>query len=60
METCTCMVHEVLTLESVAEILCCDRSDKTSLAVCVVPFVFSIFYKMKFAIFLSNSDLWPA
>ena len=43
----------VLTFESVDEILQCDHSNETSLAVLLHGTVcFTIFYKMKFGIFL--------
>ena len=49
METCSV----VLTFESVDEILWCDHSNETSLAVLLHGTIcFSIFYKMKFGIFL--------
>ena len=49
METCSV----VLTFESVDEILWCDHSNETSLAVLLCATIyFSIFYKMKFGIFL--------
>ena len=46
METCSV----VLTFESVDEILWCDRSNETALQqyFCMLPFVFSIFYKLNF------------
>ena len=48
METCSV----VLTFESVDEILWCDHSNKTSLAVLLYGTIcFSIFYKMKIGIF---------
>ena len=54
METCSV----VLTFESVDEILWCDHSNETSSAVLLRGTIcFSIFYKMKFRIFL-NFDLW--
>ena len=47
----TCSV--VLTFESVDEILWCDHSNETSSAVLLHGTIcFSIFYKMKFGIFL--------
>ena len=50
----TCSV--VLTFESVDEILWCDHSNETSSAVLLHGNIcFSIFYKIKFGIFL---DLW--
>ena len=49
METC----GVVLTFKSVDEILWCDHSNKTSLAVLLhSPICSSIFHKMKFGIFL--------
>ena len=49
METC----NVVLTFESVDEILWCDHSNETSLTVRLHGTIcFSIFYKMKFGIFL--------
>ena len=51
METCSV----VLTFESVDEILWCDHSNETSLAVPLhgtINLIFLIFYKMKFGIFL--------
>ena len=49
METCSV----VLTFESVDQILWCDHSNETSLAVLLQGTTcFSIFYKMKFKIFL--------
>ena len=42
----------VLTFESVDEILWCDHSNETSSAVLLYGTSFSIFYKMKFEIFL--------
>ena len=49
METCS----EVLTFEYVDEILWCDHSNETSSAVLLHGTIcFSIFYKMKFEIFL--------
>ena len=49
METCSV----VLTLESVDEILSCDHSKETSSAVLLHGTIcFSIFYKIKFGIFL--------
>ena len=49
METCSV----VLTFESVDEILWCDHSNETSSAVLLHGAIcFSIFYKMKFGIFL--------
>ena len=49
METCSV----VLTFESVDEILWCDHSIKTSSAVLLHGTIcFSVFYKMKFGIFL--------
>ena len=49
METCSV----VLTFESVDEILRCGHSNETSFAVLLrVTIHFSIFYKMKFGIFL--------
>ena len=54
METCSV----VLTFESVDEILWCDHSNETSLAVLLHGTIcFSIFYKMKFGIFLECRDL---
>ena len=48
----------VLTFESVDEILWCDHSNETSSAVLLHGFIcFSIFYKMKFGIFLEFSCL---
>ena len=50
----TCSV--VLTFESVDEILWCDHSNETSSAVLLHGTIcFSIFYKMKFGIFLEFS-----
>ena len=47
----TCSV--VLTFESVNEILWCDHSNETSLAVLLYRIIcFSKFYKVKFGIFL--------
>ena len=44
----------VLTFESVNEILWCDHSNESSSAVLLhVAICFSIFYKMKFGIFLA-------
>ena len=49
----TCCVHVVLTFESLDEIPWCDRSNETSSAVLLHGTIcFSIFYKMKFGIFL--------
>ena len=49
METCSV----VLILKSVNEILCSGHSNETSLVVLLRgTFCFSIFYKMKFGIFL--------
>ena len=49
METCSV----VLTFESVDEILWCDHSNETSSAVRLCDTIcFSIFYKMKFVIFI--------
>ena len=49
METCS----EVLTFDSVDEILWCDHSNKISLAVLLHgTIIFSIFYKLKFGIYL--------
>ena len=51
METC----NVVLTFESVNEILWCDHSNETSSAVLLHGTIcFSIFYKMKFGIFLGT------
>ena len=48
METCSV----VLTFESVDEILWCDHSNETSLAILLHGTAFSpIFYKMKFRVF---------
>ena len=48
----------VLTFESVDEILWCDYLNETSSAVLLHGTIcFSIFYKMKFGIFL-NFDFW--
>ena len=45
-----------LTVEPVNEILWCDRSNETSSAVLSLGTIcFSVFYKMKFGIFL---DFW--
>ena len=50
METCSV----VLTFESVDEILWCDHSNETSLAVLLHGTIcFSIFYQMKFGISLN-------
>ena len=52
----TCSV--VLTFESVDEILWCDHSNETSLAVLLHGSIcFSIFYKMKFVIFVISGTL---
>ena len=52
----TCSV--VLTLKSVVEILWCDHSNETSAAVLFHGTIcFSIFFKMKFGIFLKVWDL---
>ena len=49
----TCNVPAVLTFESVDEILWCDQSNETSLAVLLCgTFCFAGFEKMKFNIFL--------
>ena len=49
METC----NVVLTFESVDENLWCDHSNETSLVVLLHGTIcFSVFYKMKFGIFL--------
>ena len=54
METCSV----VLTFESVDEILWCDHRNETSSAVLLHGIIcFSIFYKIKFRIFL-NFDVW--
>ena len=54
METCAV----VLTFESVDEILWCDHSNETSLAVLLHGTIcFPIFYKMKFGIFLEFWEL---
>ena len=54
METCSV----VLTFESVDEILWCDYSNQTSSAVLLHGTIcFSIFYKMKFVIFLEILSL---
>ena len=56
METCSV----VLTVESVNEILWCDHSNETSSAVLFHGTIsFSIFYKMKFGIFLEFCSLAP-
>ena len=51
METC----NVVLTSECVDEILWCDHSNETSLAV-----LYKIFYKMKFGIFLEIDVCHPS
>ena len=52
METC----NVVLTFESVDEILWCDHSNETSLPVILHSTIcFSIFYNLKFGIFLKLS-----
>ena len=54
METCSV----VLTFESVDEFLWCDHSNETSSAVLLHGTIsFSIFYKMKFGIFLEFCSL---
>ena len=54
METC----GVVLTFESVDKILCCDHVNETSSAVLLHGTIcFSVFYKVKFGIFL-NFDTW--
>ena len=57
METC----RVVLTFESVDEILWCDHSNETPSAVLLRGTIcFSMFYKMKFRIFLEKYqfDIW--
>ena len=54
METCSV----ALTFETVDEILSCDHSNETSSAVLLHGTIcFSIFYKMKFGIFLEFRSL---
>ena len=54
METC----GTVLTFESVDEILWCDHSNETSSAVLLHGTIcFSIFYKLKFGVFLQFCSL---
>ena len=55
METCSA----VLTFESVDEILWCDHSNKTSLAILLHGTIcFSIFYKIKFGFLFFSFHFW--